>query len=144
MQVRPATMADAEILYGWANDPGTRRWSFTTEPIPWETHVAWLSTVLADRVLLIGADDNGPVGSVRFDPDGEVSITIAPERRGRGLARSLLDAALPYGPSRVVAHVRPENIASMRLFAGWIDEGQVSERDLDVHRFVHVTTPPTM
>jgi RimJ/RimL family protein N-acetyltransferase len=138
MQVRVATMDDAGLLHRWADDPDTRRWSFTTDPIPWGVHVAWLKGALREGVLLIGEDEGGPVGSVRFDADGEVSITVAPARRGCGLARPLLESALLLSPTRrVVAHVRPENEASMRLFSTWADEGVVRSRGVSVHRFVH-------
>lgn len=133
MEIREATAADAELLYEWANDPDTRRWSFSTVPIPWDGHVEWLSRVLADphRTLYIGENEAGPVGTVRFDWDGEgaeVSITVAPERRGQGLSRPLLAVAMGNYPHRpVIAHVKPDNAASVRLFSSWEDcsEGDV-------------------
>lgn len=131
-------MGDAGLLHRWANDPDTRRWSFTTDPIPWDVHRAWLEGVLREGVLLIGEDESGPVGSVRFNADGEVSITVAPARRGRGLARPMLDSALQYSNARrVVAFVRPDNEASMRLFGTWADEGIVRHHGVSVHRFVY-------
>lgn len=48
MEIREAAAADAELLYQWANDPDTRRWSFSTGPIPWGGHVEWLDRVLTD------------------------------------------------------------------------------------------------
>ena len=138
MQVRPATMGDAGLLHQWANDPDTRKWSFTTDPIPWDVHMSWLERVLREGVLLIGEDESGPVGSVRFDADGEVSITVAPARRGHGLARPMLDSALQHSPTRsVVAYVRPDNEASMRVFGTWSDQGIVRHHGMSVHRFVH-------
>lgn len=130
MRVRPAVMGDAQMLHDWANDPDTRRWSFNTDLIAWESHVSWLAGVLEnrDRMMYVGEQD-GPVGSVRFDrKDGvsEVSITVAPSRRGDGLARTLLHAALAeYSHRPVVARVKVGNERSMRLFADWqsIDHG---------------------
>jgi RimJ/RimL family protein N-acetyltransferase len=136
-------MDDAGLLHRWANDPDTRRWSFTTDPIPWDVHIAWLEGALREGVLLIGEDESGPVGSVRFDANGEMSITVAPERRGRGLARQMLDSALQYSPARrVVAYVRPENEASVRLFSTWADEGVVRHRGASMYRFVHEASQP--
>lgn len=125
VQVRDARMSDARRLWRWANDPDTRRWSFSSNPIPWDEHVGWLQRVLADpdRLLLIGYDDWGEVGTVRFDVDedqSKVSITIAPECRGEGIARPLLDAALRYAPRRrVTAQVFEDNGPSVSLFSGW-------------------------
>jgi L-amino acid N-acyltransferase YncA len=112
MKVRPATPADSRMIWEWANDPTTRAVSFSTDPIPWPDHAAWFERVLTDpdHLLLVGEVDGIPVGTVRFDRDGEeaeVSITVALEQRGRGLSRPMLQAALNHAPaSRVVAYVR--------------------------------------
>lgn len=126
INVRPARMADARRLWRWANDPDTRRWSFSPDPILWDDHVAWLGRVLddPDRVLLVGVDEYGEVGTVRFDVDGdecEVSITVAPECRGAAMSRPLLDAAMKAAPrSKVVAQVLERNVASVCLFGRWV------------------------
>jgi RimJ/RimL family protein N-acetyltransferase len=77
--------------------------------------------------LSIGLLGPRPIGQVRLereaDGDVEVSIAIAPEARGEGLARPLLRAAMAaaqrspaLGGGRYVARVRPENAASIALF----------------------------
>ncbi|GGS17766.1 GNAT family N-acetyltransferase [Actinokineospora fastidiosa] len=118
LTVRRATPADADRLLAWRNDPGTRRWSVNPDPVSPETHRRWLAQ---DRRLLIAEEAGVPVGVVRFDPvpDGvEVSITIAPEARGRGLARPILQAAQDTIPgTRLLARVHADNTASRRLFA---------------------------
>ncbi|MDQ4116552.1 MAG: bifunctional UDP-2,4-diacetamido-2,4,6-trideoxy-beta-L-altropyranose hydrolase/GNAT family N-acetyltransferase, partial [Actinomycetota bacterium] len=98
LTTRPATTADADMLLAWRNDPETRRWSRTPAPVHAVEHRAWLERSLAsgDRMLLVVEDACGPVGTVRWDrgPHGwEVSITVAPERRGAGLAGPVLAAA---------------------------------------------------
>lgn len=98
---RPATLEDSRRLWEWRNDPGTRTGSRHCEMVPWLEHLAWLesSSTREDRVLLVVDDPLGPVGTVRWDLDGEsqgeweVSIAVAPERRGRSLARPMLRAA---------------------------------------------------
>jgi len=96
---RPATLEDARQLWEWRNDPGTRAGSRHGEKVPWLEHLAWLESSLTreDRVLLVVDDPLGPVGTVRWDLEGEseweVSITVAPDRRGQSLARPLLRAA---------------------------------------------------
>lgn len=136
---RTATEADAPRLLAWRNDPGTRTASRSTDPVDAADHGRWLAAVLADpaRLLLVAERAGVPVGTVRFDrvaPDlWEVSITLAPEARGRHLAGPVLAAGerawhASVGRAGLLAHVRPENAASLRLFesAGY---RRAAERD---------------
>jgi RimJ/RimL family protein N-acetyltransferase len=131
MRIRPATAADARLLLEWANDPGTRAAGFHPQPIDAATHGRWLAQRLASPSsrLLIGVAEDHAVGQVRLDgeADGrvEVGIAVAPDARGRGVGRDLLAAAL--GVARAdpgldarffVARIRPDNVASIALFAG--------------------------
>jgi RimJ/RimL family protein N-acetyltransferase len=120
-------MDDATLLWRWANDPETRRNAFTKAPIPYDAHVAWLRARLASEAtrLLIFADAQGPVGQVRFDragDDAEVSIVVAPERRGAGLGRAMLGEAVQalraeHGADvRLRALVLPHNTRSLAMF----------------------------
>jgi UDP-2,4-diacetamido-2,4,6-trideoxy-beta-L-altropyranose hydrolase len=127
--LRRAQEGDARLLWEWANDPEVRAASFSSSPIPWETHVAWLEQKLglADCLILIAEDEDGtPLGQIRFDRrndgDAEVNITVAKEKRGRGLAARLIDAGIreqfgQAGCRRIHAFVKPENMASARAFA---------------------------
>ncbi|MFI7674969.1 GNAT family N-acetyltransferase [Actinophytocola sp. NPDC049390] len=120
--VRPATEADAELLLSWRNDPETRRWSRTTDPVPAAEHRAWLAGTLASPDCRLFVADHGgrPVGTVRFDRDGdtwEVSLTVAPSARGRGLAAPMLLAAeRALGPAVIRANVHHSNAASLAVF----------------------------
>ncbi|MFC4005053.1 GNAT family N-acetyltransferase [Prauserella oleivorans] len=134
--VRPATEADAELLLRWRNDAESRRWSRTSGVVSPEEHRRWLRDVLAspDRLLYI-AEAGGPVGTVRFDltdaaeDTWEVSITVAPEWRGRGLAGPVLAEGeravrARRRPRTLLASVHEENTASVVLFrnAGYVPE----------------------
>lgn len=131
MEVRPATIADEELLLAWANDPDTRAASFHPDRIGPDEHAAWLSGTLTlpTRRLFIGLLQGQPIGQVRLDAMGdgsaEVGISVAPDRRGQGLGTGLLVAAIEAGRDdpglaveRFVARVRIGNEASMRLFEG--------------------------
>jgi len=141
---RPATLQDARQLWTWRNDPLTRAGSRSTAEVPWDDHLRWLTASLnrTDRMLLVVEDAMGLVGTVRWDlvreqegaPRGsrewEVSVTVAPDRRGRSLARPLLRAgevALSERTSETtrssgtpvtayLAVVHSDNRASVRLF----------------------------
>ena len=140
VETRPATVADAELLLAWRNDPGTRAASRSTESIALEAHQRWLQGSLdrQDRLLLVGLDEKGAVGTVRWDRQGErgweVSITVAPERRGTSLARPLLAAgeralqAVAGLPVRCLAAVRAGNAPSRRVF---MSSGYLLEAGID-------------
>ncbi len=123
--LRRATEADAEILLAWRNDPVTRQFSLQTEEIAMADHRAWLAATLRDPDcrLLVGSIGAEPVGTVRFDrrDDGaqRVSIAVSPDWRGRSVGRALLRAAChEVAPSRLVAEIRDDNVASQRIFRG--------------------------
>jgi RimJ/RimL family protein N-acetyltransferase len=128
--MRLADQRDSALLLAWRNDSQTRAWSRTTDPVTPADHETWLTRVLADqdRRLLIAEVGGEPVGTVRFDRDGdvwEVSITVAPGARGRGLAVPILLAAeRVIAPATVRANVHQDNAPSMALFerAGYRNE----------------------
>ncbi|KRF27202.1 bifunctional UDP-2,4-diacetamido-2,4,6-trideoxy-beta-L-altropyranose hydrolase/GNAT family N-acetyltransferase [Phycicoccus sp. Soil802] len=159
VSVRAATPADAELLWHWRNDPATRENSRSHEPVPLESHLAWLEASLAraDRHLLVGEVAGRPVGTVRWDREAtgewEVSITVAPDSRGRGVAGGLLaagevwlsheatreDPAAPSGGpgdragvAAYLAAVHTANAASRRLFLG---SGYLPDRPADADGF---------
>ncbi len=133
--VRPATDADSELLLAWRNDPRTRAWSRTTDVVAAADHRDWLARVLVDpdRRLFVAEYGGRPVGTVRFDRESgrtwEVSITVAPEARGRGLAVPVLLAAERAADADAVATIRAnvhrDNAASRALFrrAGYRPDG---------------------
>lgn len=126
--LRRASPDDAARLLAWRNDPHTRAMSVSDEEITAEQHRAFLVASLdsADRLLFIAEAEGQPVGTLRLDrlPGAtlEVSLTVAPEERRRGYSASLLRAAeveaSRLGATRLVAVLRPENVASRKAFEG--------------------------
>lgn len=133
MRARRVTSSDSRMLFEWRNDPVTRRRSRNTEPITWESHQSWLAHTISSsgRLLLLVECEGKPTATVRFDrieTEGrhegyEVSITLAPESRGLGLAAESLrssEAAILLetpGSVRLFATIHEDNPASYRLFA---------------------------
>jgi len=94
MFYRPATIDDARMLFDWRNDELTRAMSRSSEPIAWETHLCWLGERLkhSSPHLYIAEKANLPVGTFRLDGK-EISYTVAPEWRGKGIGVSMLAQA---------------------------------------------------
>ena len=129
LRFRAVTMGDAEILWEWSNDPLTRAASFDTKPIPWDDHLAWFSEQLETptAVILIVESSENPLGVVRYNLNKEaigeavISINLAPEVRGRGLASLVLSRSAEYFFTRypdqvITAWIRPENKGSHKSF----------------------------
>ncbi len=128
VKLRPVCSADSRLLWDWANEPEVRAASFSSEPIPWETHSAWFAQRLGSNGTLMWMAQNGlgaPCGQIRFDsrPDGhwEVDVSVAKEMRGHGLARQLIALGVEellkgHAGAKVHAFVKSENSASLRAF----------------------------
>lgn len=123
--LRPASREDGQIMLEWQSAPGVRQFSNNPDPPQPEAHFAWLERRLADPLagpFEIVEADGVPAGVVRFDRESEhvsrVSILVAPEAQGRGVAkRALRRAGVLVREREIRAQVMPENAASQRLFA---------------------------
>lgn len=117
VSLRPATMDDAQLLFDWRNDHETRANSLTTVPVPWEDHCRWLRASLENprRDLIIAEMDGVPVGTVRIDRGvgTEMSWTVSPARRVRGIGKAMVSKACPSGV--VLAQIKATNVASQRI-----------------------------
>lgn len=152
--LRLADEADCEKVWRLANDPVVRAVSFSSQPISWETHVAWFRARLADpRCLFYVAEgaDSAFIGQARYEiEDGEavVSIAVCAEWRGRGYAPCILQSSAQSvfaggGIRRIRAYVKPENAASLRAFAkaGYRENGLTSVRGQSAVEFILSARP---
>lgn len=138
LKIRSVTDQDCRLLWEWVNDPVVRASAFDSHPISWQEHLDWFQRKHADPscALYLLMDGQGhPMGQARFDrqPDGsaEIDISLSKEYRGRGvglqalrLACETFRAGTPM--ARIVAAIKPENIASVRIFqkGGFLDQGK--------------------
>lgn len=133
MLVRKANFEDSKIIYEWRNDKISRKMSISNDKILYEKHVEWLKEILsnASKYLYIGEINNDPIGVCRFELNldkkiFEVSINISPYKRGKGLGKILLKAAIYYFKKKnqgdLIAKVKLSNEASKKIFknAGFI------------------------
>ena len=127
LRLRKAREDDCRLLWEWTNDPAVRAVSFSSEPIPWETHVEWFRSRLNDPdcILYIATNSEGiPIGQVRYEIGGDeaiVSISIEKNSRGKSYGSTLLELSAHevFGISRIAtihAYVKEKNEASIRVF----------------------------
>ena len=124
--LRPAEPRDSHRVWTLRNDPDTRRVSFDTAVVPWETHAAWFARSLtrADRKIFIVDLHGSSAGVARLDIAGgeaAVSIHLAPEWRGHGLGPVALEQLATFafrdlGLSRLIASIKPDNAPSLAAF----------------------------
>lgn len=125
--LRKAEYDDLDLLFKWANDPVVRNNSFDSTPIQYENHVAWFNKMMDDVSILqfILMDADIPVGQIRLnvkDDEAEIGYSIGSEFRGKGYGHKILQLIAdritndyPYIKT-LVAKVKPDNIASNKLF----------------------------
>lgn len=127
MTLRPATMLDAELLLAWRNDPATRAASLEEARVEAAEHRRWLRAALDSptRRLFIAEHEGEAVGTGRWDSaltSAVLSVTVAPQHRGRGYARQIIEALVTEGRraglTHFSAHVKPGNGASLNAFLG--------------------------
>jgi RimJ/RimL family protein N-acetyltransferase len=127
IRIRRAAVQDAELLWRWANEPETRANSLNSKPISWDVHQHWYAQKLAaeDCRLWIMEQQELPVAQIRYDritaDAAQISLSVAPQMRGRGIGTLLLKMTLPMAAGELgVEWVRgialSENQASRRAF----------------------------
>jgi len=127
LRIRPARLADKDLLLEWRNDAGVRSRSFQSNLVSPDDHRKWFLARLADqtsRIYIVETESGLGIGQVRFErkADGwEVHYSIASFARGMGLGERVLGAAIQYHLSMfpeacVVGKVLTGNSASQRIF----------------------------
>ena len=132
LSYRKANHVDCDRLFRWANDPETRRQSFSSYPIKYSEHKNWLKQKLEDPEcrILIYYSNKLPVGQTRAEKHAygiEIDITVSPKMRGKGYGEKML-ALLKKNCSKhwrgvsLYAHIKEKNIASKKVFekAGFV------------------------
>lgn len=127
LPLRPATLADGAVLLRWRNDPTAYRFFFHARPVSPTEHADWLRARLLDprtRLFVLLDPKGRPLGQIRLElgrrGSAEVSLSLAPEARGRGLGpRALASAtarARRLSIRRLIAHTRSDNLPSALAF----------------------------
>jgi len=125
--LRDVIEQDKDLLFQWANDEMVRKNSFSTKAISYEEHCKWFDKMLQNEncIQWILQADEEPVGQIRLKLEGEsaeIGYSICAEHRGEGLGKLLLRLANQRVQTdfpnikKLIAKVKPENIASQRAF----------------------------
>ncbi|MCL6472861.1 MAG: GNAT family N-acetyltransferase [Firmicutes bacterium] len=125
LRTRKANREDLMLLYGWANDPLTRKMSLNKGTVSLETYYKWFNIYLHDDNILflivegLDKEDWIPIAQVRLHADGEISFSVAKDYRGKGLAARIIINAIEFAKSCfpvncIVAKVKKDNLASIK------------------------------
>lgn len=120
ISLRRASVDDSTILFQWRNDALTRAASHNKDEITREEHEEWFKTTLVDRnKQLYIAEENGiALGTVRADFDSrdgcyELSWTVAPKARARGVGNEMVALFVNQLKGPVKATIKRGNLASV-------------------------------
>jgi UDP-2,4-diacetamido-2,4,6-trideoxy-beta-L-altropyranose hydrolase len=122
---------DCELIYSWQSNKNIRKYFINPKIPSLQEHMQWYNTCLLDpnRILYLLHNDQGhSVGLLRLDqltkneystniPTYEISIIIAPDHQGRGLAVSTLKSlSLLKKNATYMATIHNKNSQSQRAF----------------------------
>ena len=128
--MRPARLEDLSAIVEIYNSPfASRLVTADFEPVTVAQRRPWFEAHTAQRPILVHVQDGRVLAWVSFEPfktraaydaTAEISIYLAPEVRGRGLGRQLLNEALELaarlGLTRLLAFIFSHNQPSLDLF----------------------------
>lgn len=164
LEIAPINEEAAHQVLTWRNDPETRANSFDTREKKWpQFYSEFTSDYASDKTLpcLFATKDGNRVAFARFRRlpylvEGkracDVSVMVAPEHRGKGIAIDLLENALEIVRNArieiIVADIKPSNNASIKVFesAGYQQIGEIDRlvealnENVRVKRFIRNTS----
>lgn len=124
-----AQLKDEDFFLRLRNEAGTRKASFSPDRIPAAVHHRWFGPMLRseDAKLFILMKSRRPVGVLRLNRVNrqitEIHLSIHPRWRRMGFACDAVSQAIEKMRSaplwdfhRVIAHIKQDNRASIRLF----------------------------
>lgn len=119
MNLRPATMNDADRLYRWRVHDQQQVWG---EHVTVGGYGQWLEDRIANPLvrLWIAEHDGVAVGQLRIDSNGELSFSIDPAFRGHGHGEEMVRLAVAdANPATFGGHLKANahlsNLASVRV-----------------------------
>jgi UDP-2,4-diacetamido-2,4,6-trideoxy-beta-L-altropyranose hydrolase len=133
IRLRPATPADAKLIFGWRNDPFIVDRGSSRKTVDWRDHLNWLTNVLTDtnHLVYIALANGEPIGQVRFDRKSKMECVISAyllERHtGKGLGVRVIELGCDmtfslWDVDHIIACVLKKNAPAQSAFrkAGFI------------------------
>jgi UDP-2,4-diacetamido-2,4,6-trideoxy-beta-L-altropyranose hydrolase len=122
--LRPAKMEDCKLFWNWANDPDVRKYAFTKDFIPFDTHEKWFEKKMADKELRLYVleSDYGPIGQIRLEGQKstkKLSYSIGRQFRRLGFGRYIVNKLIEMidlDVKEINAEVLNSNINSLKIF----------------------------
>lgn len=146
LKIRKAEINDAEYLFTLANDPVTRKNSFSSELIDWDSHIKWLEQKVNDSnsFIYIVTKDNKKIGTVKFEIKDEVviGVTVDPNHRGLGLGAFIIEKGCQkfwtLNEENIIAYIKTSNKASKKIFerAKFKLVEEVVIRNMNCHKLI--------
>lgn len=125
VELRKVTENDIQKIYEWRNHPEIRKFMFNSDKIKSEDHVSYWKKRLADPELfsfIIMSEGRG-IGFVKFDKmeNGyDIGIVLDPSEQKKGLGTEAISIAIKkakeFGIKKLIVRVKPENMASQKIF----------------------------
>ena len=120
LRLREANRDDSELLFAWRNDCVTRKASHCSEAINKQEHDTWFNNSLSSktRCIFIAELTGVAVGTVRYDlihSEYILSWTVAPEHRGKRVAKKMLQLFAAQINEAICAQIKVGNLASVRV-----------------------------
>src|SRR5205823_5518145 len=120
LELRPATIDDAQQVFLWRNDSWIVALGSTRQTVSWDEHYAWFRETVAgqDRRMFIILFNGTPIGQVRFDrlehDTCKISIYLIHDYTGRGLGVIALQQACEeifclWNINHILAWIRVDN-----------------------------------
>jgi RimJ/RimL family protein N-acetyltransferase len=149
IELRPATIADQDIVFRWRNDPFIVAHGSSNRAVSWEEHQNWFAETISgkSRKMFIVIDQGKPIGQIRFEHENQhdcvVSVYLLQEYTGRGYGLRViaLGCALIFDAwdvDRIIACVRLENRAGRSVFlkAGFKEAETLKSCPADHHSLI--------
>jgi RimJ/RimL family protein N-acetyltransferase len=128
--LRKARLADCERVYRWNFAPDVRAMSKSAANVSLADHTRWYANrIKSESPIWIITEEALPLGVVRIDDNGRISIALDPLARGRGVGKRAIFSACQLWLAPLLAEVLVSNVASRKCFeaCGFVAIAQANE-----------------
>ena len=116
MSFRPATPVDTALLFAWRRQAEHASW-YQGKRIRAKDHCEWLQARLDNPLVKVLVwQEDGPVGMVRIDSNGELAFHCADNQACVRMLQAAREYAADYG-GRLKAAVDSEDVRSWEMLA---------------------------